>query len=227
MSTLPDVAAVPLSRRLREETRAVHERVEHTASFNRLIVVRLPSGDDPRLARARDEYRETYRRFLIASRGFEAAVNDALRASPAREDAARSGWAEESPDPVASIDADLAYAFGSHPPERLPSADPLPVPLTLAAFAGIEYVRRGSRAGGAVIGAIVRANLGWDRDGGAAFLCRYGRETRALLDGLRAWLDGLALDEAGADQAVAAALDTFTAVGRWHGMLEHAFTRGD
>jgi heme oxygenase len=101
------------------------------------------------------------------------------------------------------------------------------VPLTLAAFAGIEYVRRGSRAGGAVIGAIVRANLGWDRDGGAAFLCRYGRETRALLDGLRAWLDGLALDEAGADQAVAAALDTFTAVGRWHGMLEHAFTRGD
>ena len=222
----PGTAAPPLSRRLRDETREVHEHVEQGAAFNRLIVVRLPADEaDSRAARGREEYRETYRRFLIASRGFESAVNEALRRSPALGAARQDGWNEETPDPVTSIDADLAHVFGVRDAHALPLMEALPVPATLAAFAGIEYVRRGSRAGGAVIGAVVRHNLGWNEEAGATFLCRYGRGTRALLDAMRAWLDGLTLDPSGADEAVRAAQTTFAAVARWHAKLDEAFAR--
>ena len=227
MSAPLGTAAAPLSRRLREETREVHEHVEQGAAFNRLIVVRLPAdGADPRVARAREEYREAYRRFLIASRGFEAAVNVALRLSPALGDAQQSGWSEETADPVALIDADLGHVFGMRDGVALPAMDALPVPRTLSAFAGVEYVRSGSRAGGAVIGAVVRHNLRLDEHAGATFLCRYGRGTRALLETMRAWLDGLALDAREADEAVRAAQATFVAVGRWHATLDEAFARG-
>jgi heme oxygenase len=86
-------------------------------------------------------------------------------------------------------------------------------------------VRRGSRAGGALIGSVVSHNLGFTREHGATFLCRYGRETRAVLDTFRAWADGLTLDETGRRESVAAAIATFQAVERWHTRLESEFGR--
>lgn len=228
----PEAPARPLSQRLHEGTREAHERVEHTASFNRLVVVRLPAteGDAPaaereRLAVARGEYLEVYRRFLVASHGFEAAVNAALASSPALGDAIAAGWSSEAHDPAALVRADLAAVFGASAAATLPAMVPLAVPGTLAEFAGTEYVRRGSRAGGAVIAAVVEKNLGFHRARGASFLAQYGRDTRRVLMALRAWLDGLALDEGGARTAIAAAGETFEAVGRWHEQLEAAFER--
>ncbi len=228
----PPIAA-PLSRRLHEGTREVHERVEHTASFNRLIVVRLPepaadatAAERDRRARARGEYREVYRRFLVASHGFEVAVNERLAASAARDAAVASGWTPEARDPAALVRDDLACVFGVAAAESLPRMEGLPEARTLAEFAGVEYVRRGSRAGGAVIAAVVEKNLGLGRERGASFLAQYGRETRSVLVALRAWLDGLALSEAEADAAVRAAGDTFAAVERWHAWLDVAFARG-
>ncbi len=179
-----------------------------------------------RRARALSEYREVYRRFLVASHVFEAAVNERLAASPARDAAVRSGWSPESSDPAALVRDDLAGVFGAAAARDLPRMDGLPGARTLAEFAGIEYVRRGSRAGGAVIAAVVEKNLGFTREQGASFLARYGRETRSVLVALRAWLDGLALSEAEADAAVRAAGDTFAAVERWHARLDGAFARG-
>ena len=218
----------PLSLRLREGTREAHEQVERAADFNRLIVVRIPvaEGDSEALAaRARDEYREVYRRFLIAACGFEAAVNDALTTSPARAAAIASGYAAEPADPVTLIRDDLREVFGGAALEELRPMAGLPAAESLATFAGIEYVRRGSRAGGAVIAAVVEANLGLTRDRGASFLAQYGKQTRAVLVALREWLDSLPLSETQAREAVDSAAATFAAVERWHLRIEGALAR--
>ncbi len=226
-------ATLPLSARLHEGTREVHERVEHTASFNRLVVVRLPApepaaprAEHERFARAREEYREIYRRFLVASHGFECAVTERLAGSRAHAAAVASGWAPEARDPAALVRDDLACVFGPAAAAELPRMDGLPEADSLATFAGIEYVRRGSRAGGAVIAAVVEKNLGLTREGGGSFLMQYGRETRAVLVAMRAWLDGLPLSERECRDAIAAAGDTFAAAERWHARLDAAFARG-
>ncbi|HUK64116.1 MAG TPA: hypothetical protein VLV15_12305, partial [Dongiaceae bacterium] len=77
----------------------------------------------------------------------------------------------------------------------------------------------------ALIGSVVAHNLGHTRERGATFLCRYGRETRSVLEAFRAWADGLALDEGGRRDAITSAIGTFQAVERWHTRLEREFGR--
>ena len=216
----------PLSLRLREETRRAHESVERAAAFNRLVVVRIPAagGSAPGIARqherARAEYREVYRRFLIAAHGFEAAADLRFQGSAARAQAIASGFPEESIEPVRMIREDLARLFGTAAAHDLPRMDDLPEAPALPELAGMEYVRRGSRAGGAVIGGVVRANLGLGPADGAGFLGGYGSRTKSVIVAFKDWLDGLPLEEAEMTRAVAAATRTFEAVERWHLRLE-------
>ena len=231
MSTPPGVEEHPLSLLLREGTREAHEQVERAASFNRLIVVRIPVVDadsaPARVSRERalEQYREIYRRFLIASYGFEAAVNDAIAGSPARAAAIASGYAPEQHDPTELIRNDLREVFGPAALAELRPMDGLPAAATLAGLAGVEYVRRGSRAGGAVIAAVVEFNLELTREHGASFLAQYGKQTRAVLVALREWLDSLPLTEPEAREAVASAVATFGVVQRWHLRLEDALAK--
>lgn len=229
MSLVPPAAGAgpahaPLSQRLREGTREIHDHIENGAEFNRLIVVRVPDdgSDAARRARALDEYREIYRRFLIASYGFEVAVRTRLEASPAHAAALRAGYEPEPDDPVTRIEEDLA-GLGAHDPAPFGIMAGLPEAPTLAEWAGIDYVRRGSRAGGAVISASVAHNLGLSKESGAGFLFMYGKETKRALMALRAWLDSLPLTPAEADRSVAAAVATFAATGAWHRKLEQSF----
>jgi heme oxygenase len=219
-------AVAPLSQRLREGTREVHDRIENGASFNRLIVVRIPPADDSidgaRRASAIDEYREIYRRFLIASYGFEVAVRTRLDASPAHTAALAAGYEFEPDDPVACIEDDLA-GMGVHDPAPFGIMTGLPEAKTLGEWVGIDYVRRGSRAGGAVISAAVAHNLGLSKEAGAGFLFMYGKDTKRALMAMREWIDSLPLTGADADRAVATAVATFEAAGRWHQKLEQAF----
>jgi heme oxygenase len=215
-------AAAPLSQRLREGTRGVHDVIEQGASFNRLIVVRIPDDAAAPKERARVEYREIYRRFLIASYGFELAVRTRLETSPAFPIALASGYASEVDDPVARIEDDLA-GLGVREPAPFGIMTGLPEAPTLAEWAGIDYVRRGSRAGGAVIAAAVAHNLGLTRESGAGFLGMYGKDTRRALTAMRAWIDSLPLEGADAARAVAAAVATFEATGKWHRRLEGSF----
>ena len=229
MSVVPpaagtDPAHAPLSQRLREGTREIHDHIENGASFNRLIVVRIPAdeSDAARRTRARDEYREIYRRFLIASYGFEVAVRTRLEASPAHAAALSAGYEPEIDDPVARIEEDLA-GLGIHDPAPFGIMTGLPEAPTLAEWAGIDYVRRGSRAGGAVISAAVAHNLGLSKECGAGFLFMNGKETKRALVALRAWLDALPLRPAELDRAVAAAVATFAATGEWHRRVDASF----
>ncbi len=215
--------AVRLSQRLREETRAIHEQVESGATFNRLVVVRLPAPDPAapaperaRRERALAEYRDVYRRFLVAAHGFEAAVDAALAAPAARALALAHGLPSEPEPPLPRLRGDVVHLYGDAAAAALPVMPGLPAITSLPQLAGTEYVRRGSRAGGAVIGAVVRHNLGLEPATGAAFLLAYGARTRAVIDAFRAWADGLALSGREADAAIAAAGATFAAVGAWH-----------
>lgn len=229
----PETEGLSVSQRLQAGTRVAHDRVERRASFNRLIVVRVPA-DDPgasaaaraRRERALQEYREVYRRFLIAAHGFEAAVDRALDASPALEEAIRLGYTPEPNSPTALIREDLARVFGPASEVDVGRMEGLPEVLSLAELAGVEYVRRGSRAGGAVIAAVVQQNLGFSREDGASFLAQYGKQTRSVVASYKAWVDGLALPEPDAERAVGAAVDTFLAVERWHLRLEEHYARG-
>ena len=101
----------------------------------------------------------------------------------------------------------------------------LPAVRTLPELAGVEYVRRGSRAGGAVIAAVVERNLRLTREHGASFLAQYGKQTRAVLVSLKTWLDALPFSEAETEAAVIAARATFEAVQQYHGRLEDQFAR--
>lgn len=222
-----DPAVLPLSARLREETRERHERVEHAAAINRLIVVKVPSPESAGTAaergareRALADYREVYRLFLVSAHGFEAAVMERLAGSPVVEAARASGWADEVVPSTALIRDDLGRVFGEASAVALPAMEGLPAIRTLADWAGMEYVRRGSRAGGAVIGAVVAHNLGFTREHGASFLLQHGRDTKRVLVAFKAWVDSLPSGTAEVRDAVTAANATFLAVERWHRHLE-------
>jgi heme oxygenase len=225
------VSAATLSRRLQEGTREVHEAVERTASFNRLIVVRLPAAADAppgasgHLARARADYLEVYRRFLVASHGFEAAVDTVIAESPARAEAGSRGYPREEHAPTALIRDDLRTLFGEPALAGLGVMAGLPPARTLAELVGTEYVRRGSRAGGAFIAGIVRANLGLTPGTGASFLMQYGRQTRSVIATFKDWADGLALSDGETGAAVERAIATFEAVQAWHAQLDERFAR--
>lgn len=216
-----------LSARLRAETRAAHEHVEHAAAFNRLIVVRIPADDDAmpaaertRLARARAEYREVYATFLRATFGFEAAALAAIEEPATAALLAASGYPSEPRRATDLLRDDAARVFGEPAAAGLHAMDGLPPARTLPRLAGLEYVRRGSRLGGTVIASVVGPTLGLGAADGMSFLGQYGKGTRAAFDGVRAWLDALPFAPAEADEAVASALDTFEAIGRWHLRVE-------
>ena len=239
MSTEPGVLSAttaattaPLSLRLREGTRERHDSVEHAAAINRLIVVKVPSPESAgspqeREARVRAlaEYREAYRLFLISAHGFEAAVVDRLAGSQAFEQAKASGYADEGTPSTLLIRQDLERVYGAASAAAMPALAGLPEVRSLAEFAGMEYVRRGSRAGGAVIGAVVTHNLGLDRESGASFLQQYGKDTKRVLVAFKEWVDSLPLSEADCLAAVKSANETFLAVERWHRQLERDYLR--
>lgn len=236
MSTDPAVLSgatvAPLSLRLREGTRERHDSVEHAAAINRLIVVKVPSPETAATAQERDarvralaEYREAYRLFLISAHGFEAAVVERLAGSPAFEEAKASGYADEGTPSTLLIREDLERVFGAASATGMPAMAGLPEVRSLAEFAGMEYVRRGSRAGGAVIGAVVTHNLGFGRDSGASFLQQYGKDTKRVLVAFKEWVDSLPLSEADCLAAVKSANETFLAVERWHRLLERDYFR--
>ena len=225
-------SAAPLSLRLREGTRERHDSVEHAAAINRLIVVKVPSPDSAdtpqeREARVRAlaEYREAYRLFLLSAHGFEAAVVERLAFSDAFEQAKASGYADEGTPSTELIKNDLEKVYGPAGAAGLPEMNGLPEVRSLAEFAGMEYVRRGSRAGGAVIGAVVTHNLGFDRESGASFLQQYGKDTKRVLVAFKEWVDSLPLSEADCLAAVKSANETFLAVERWHRQLERDYLR--
>lgn len=228
----PEPEVLVLSERLHRDTRGVHAIVDSVASFNRLIVLHLPEPASVATAiekrqhvRAVAEYRDVYRKFLLATYAFEASVLASLAESPVDATArAHIGYPLEDPPSTTLLRADLTAAFGEPVARRAVRMPSLPVIRTLPEWVGTEYVRLGSRNGAPVIAAAVEHNLGFTRDHGAAYLGRHGLEARAHLDRLGEWIDVHAFADEDAEAAVNAAIRTFEGVGIWHRMFD-AMTR--
>ncbi len=213
-----DLPRIPLSRLLRDATSEVHAEVENGTEFNRLIVTLLPgvgsAGLSESVRRARAQYMQVYETFLVAAYGFETAVLDAIGSSGFLQES----YVEEAAHTPTLILRDLAEL--PHRKLKLGTMRGLPVVSSLAELAGVEYVRRGSRKGNAVIARSVHRNLGLTAENGAAFLNMNGRETAPRFELVRNWLDAMPLSESEREIAIASAIETFRCVGRWHKMVE-------
>lgn len=99
--------------------------------------------------------------------------------------------------------------------ERLPRCEALPAcPDTASAF-GCAYVLEGATLGGRTLLPVVEARLGLSAANGAAFLASYGAAVTAMWQDFGAALDRWCADPVRRDQAAAAAVATFDALGDW------------
>lgn len=188
-------AASTLSAQLRERTAAAHVAAE--AAF--ALDVRLAS-------------REAYTELLVALRGFYRPVEAAL--------VSVDGWEGLTPSVdvaarcrAARLDEDLARLGWD---ERKPARAMTPPALgSLARALGCLYVLEGSALGGRIIARQARRALGEDVP--VSFFSSAGRvDLGADWRSLQGALDVFGADNAPArDAAVAAAKDTFGALGAW------------
>ena len=229
LDAVPDL--LPLSERLRRDTRAVQAIVDGVASFRRSILERLPEptgAATPRElrdhARAVAGYRDAYRKFLLATFAFESSVLASLAESPAAGAAhARPDDPLETPPSTTLLRADLVALFGEPVARRAVRMPSLPVIRTLPEWVGTEFVRRRARPGPEVADA-VRHNLRVGPANGASHVDRCARQAIDEDGRLRVWIDGHGFlgDDAGA--AVGAAIRTFEGLGVWYRMFD-AMTR--
>ncbi len=189
-----DPAPPAIRPRLRRETADLHEALER-----RLDLL------GPGLSRAR------YRRVLEVLHGFHGPLEAGLRELVPL--APPLGFA--LPAWTARLARDLE-ALGMAPPQiaRLPRCAQLPRLHRMEDLAGCLYVLEGAALGGHVVGREVERRLGLRRSSGAAFFAGEG-EPAPRWRRVVAWLERVAGAGADADAIVAAARETFAALGRW------------
>ena len=207
----------PLSERLRLATEKAHHEVEHGSSFNRLIMTDLRGESGERGAQLREVYRLVYEAYLVASLHFEKSVLCAIDHAVERGVIAPSRYLRESADVPTLIVQDLD-SLGSKWLREDPG--PFLTVSNLSDLLGMEYVRRGSRNGNAVIAGRVGANLGFNRERGAAFLNIYGRDTRARFVEVQRWIDAFELSESERSAAEGVAISTFQRIGVLHKQVD-------
>ena len=181
-------------KRLRDATRAAHDRIE-------LVLSVL----DPRLTRAR------YVRVLEALYGFYMPL-EPLCAAVAGSDGRAIKLATRAKRPLLALD--LA-ALGATPAEvlGLPCARQLPTVASASQAMGALYVLEGATLGGQIIQRQLHRSLGLDAGSGAAFFVGYGAGTRQMWMQFAAHVErapGLEIDA-----ATRAAVETFETMERW------------
>lgn len=202
-----------LSARLKAATADLHHKVEHGSEVNRRIVMKI-RGDGSDAEAQRAAYRNAYIAFLVAAYGFEHAALTAVREFALVATPDMQGYPAEHVDASALIRDDIEKLTGES--NSLAAPDDFPKISSIAQLAGVEYVRRGSRNGNAYIAHAVRGNLGLGPDDGAAFLNLDNGQTKPNWERFKNWLDALELSEQDQNIAIAAAMETFRAIGRWH-----------
>lgn len=200
---------------LRTATQAIHERIDGGIDLNVAITQRIPK-DAPDLEAQRARYREVYKVFLLSVFAIELAFEEGIDRSPiARELHERLQVSSPSVPASELIERDLR-TIGINPDFCKKFGQPeFPQLADIGALIGAEYVRSGSRMGGAVIAKIVNANLGFGVENGASFLNMNGRETGPRVRAFFAALDAAPLTQEERASALQAAVAVFEAVERW------------
>lgn len=100
-------------------------------------------------------------------------------------------------------------------PEILPFCTDLPPHGTVAEAFGCLYVLEGATLGGQVISQLLRNRLGATPESGGLFFHGYGDRTGAMWQAFRAVLTASVVKPCEADEAVAAAKETFLKLQHW------------
>jgi len=173
---------------LRNRTRAQHARLEERLEIERRV-------------RQRDAYVDLLKRFY----GFYVQIEPRLAAFARTFEAHGIDLAERSR--VARLRRDL-IALGERA-VALPGADPVPEISTFPQAVGCLYVLEGSTLGAQVILKCIRASSGLDSENGAAFFSGYGASTGPMWQAFLKFLSELTFTPHEAEQATAAARETF------------------
>jgi heme oxygenase len=177
--------------RLRAETRAAHERLEDSIDLRALTA-------------SPNQYRALVTRFF----GFHSALEPSLAATLAGIYPLRGR--------ATLLERDLlALGMAERCLTEIPRCPELPDHATPARALGVAYVLEGSALGGQVVGRVVRDRLGFDADRGASFFMSHGRHVGAEWREFGRACDRYFAEHGGESEAVAAADETFAAMGLW------------
>lgn len=188
-------ATQPLSIALRDATSEVHARLGRALPLT-----------DPELTL------DAYVVVVEAYHGFYEPLEARLEAVAATSDGAVPMRGREK---VWRLRADLV-ACGSPDDqiEALPRCPWVPELATISRALGCLYVIEGACLGGRLVARAVRARLGLGPSTGASFFEGYGAETGRMWRSLVDHLDACTTSRS---EALGAAVDTFSALGRWLG----------
>lgn len=175
--------------RLRTESRAEHEAIEHELDLMA-----------PGLTRAR--YVARLERFY----GFYAPLEARLEARGAFP------GSESGPQPKTPLLVADLRALGAGPPDQLPLCTALPPLASPAEVLGCLYVLEGASLGGQVISRHLRRTLGISRENGGRFFSGYGEATGVHWRAFMASLVAFAREHGQQDLLVRSALLTFRAM---------------
>ncbi|MBN8548920.1 MAG: biliverdin-producing heme oxygenase [Deltaproteobacteria bacterium] len=204
---------------LRSATSEVHEKLDKGVAINIEIQRRIRGTDggetaSSTLERRQQEYRETYRIYLLSILAIERSLESIIDASAMGQSMFRRlEFRPESPVASSLITQDLRDIGVADPEPALKRLNLRNLELdSPAAMAGAQYVRSGSRMGGIVIASIVKENLEFDGAHGARFLNMHGRETRRYFGDYCRGLERFPRCEEECTQAVSAATAVFSAI---------------
>jgi heme oxygenase len=189
----------PLLLRLREATAPLHAEAEGAALVRGVLG---PGGTEV-----------DYRHYLARLLGVHAPLEAALGAHAAL---AHAGFDAGARRKVPLLEADLcALGLSSAQVDALPRCARVPDVTPLGRALGCAYVLEGSTLGGQYLLRQLRPRLPHLEGRATAFLAGYGPRTGPLWRDFLAVLEGAPLGEAGRQQAVDAACETFTALTEW------------
>ncbi len=192
--------APPLTLRLRQETRDLHDRIEANARFARLMAPDLTMAE--------------YSRLVARLHGHHAPLESALEAMAHRLPACLALHRRLNRR-AALVDDLVALGYTPDAIAALPRCEALAIRSVEQAL-GALYVLEGSTLGGQLIARHLHATLGIGAADGAAHVVPHGPETGTLWRDFRLALDeGAEAAQFDPDAVIAAARRAFDVLDRW------------
>lgn len=156
---------------------------------------------------------EEYRQWVARFYGYYAPL-EKLIGERFPEEAATLPYSDRIKAPALRLDL-LALGFAEAEIESLPLARQLPEETGPGSFFGIAYVIEGATLGGQIITKHLQKILPVSADAGCSFFAGYGAETSPRWKSFLGTMEAETTDEARQDNAVTAAVQTFSTMRDW------------